>query len=92
MTQAGGQQCYNAQCPAGMVSVRQDFPMGLSMLPASVRGAKTSYFSTFGLIKVGFILRLCFCLLFLITLLILINLLLAVNTMHNSVCIVTHVY
>lgn len=50
-TKAGGQQCYNAQCPAGMVSVRQDFPMGLSMLPASVRGAKTSYFSTFGLIK-----------------------------------------
>ncbi|KAL0874157.1 hypothetical protein Bca101_023862 [Brassica carinata] len=48
---AGGQQCYNNQCDVGMISVRADVPMGTSMLPASVRGAKTSYFSSFGLIK-----------------------------------------
>lgn len=87
MRQAGGQQCYNHQCDVGMISVREDYPMGMSMLPASERGAKTSYFSSFGLIKVGFILRLCFCVF--ITLFILINFLLAVNTIHNSVSIVT---
>ncbi|CAN6916238.1 unnamed protein product, partial [Brassica oleracea] len=50
-TKAGGQQCYNHQCDVGMISVREDYPMGMSMLPASERGAKTSYFSSFGLIK-----------------------------------------
>ncbi|KAF2543617.1 hypothetical protein F2Q68_00030646, partial [Brassica cretica] len=48
---AGGQQCYNHQCDVGMISVREDYPIGMSMLPASERGAKTSYFSSFGLIK-----------------------------------------
>ncbi|KAF8080012.1 hypothetical protein N665_0982s0014 [Sinapis alba] len=50
-TKAGGQQCYNNQCDVGMISVRADFPLGMLMLPASVRGAKRSHFGTFGLIK-----------------------------------------
>lgn len=60
--------------------------MGLLMLLVFECGVKISYFSLFGLIKVGFIFRLCFC--FFIILFIFINLLLVVNMIYNLVCIV----
>ncbi|KAG2248025.1 hypothetical protein Bca52824_087653 [Brassica carinata] len=46
-TKAGGQQCYNHQCDVGMISVREDYPMGMSMLPASER-ANGNWWFEFG--------------------------------------------
>ncbi|CAH2079099.1 unnamed protein product [Thlaspi arvense] len=50
-TKAGAKSCYNSQCDVGMISVRQDFPMGTELKPVSIRGAKQSRYETFGLIK-----------------------------------------
>ncbi|CAH2079100.1 unnamed protein product, partial [Thlaspi arvense] len=50
-TKAGAKSCYNSLCDVGMISVRQDIPLGLVLEPISHRGAKRSYYATFGLIK-----------------------------------------
>ncbi|EOA34126.1 hypothetical protein CARUB_v10021627mg [Capsella rubella] len=48
---AGGQSCYNSNCNAGMILVRQDLPLGVPLVPVSIRSDKTSHYATFGLIK-----------------------------------------
>ncbi|XP_010496118.1 PREDICTED: uncharacterized protein LOC104773238 [Camelina sativa] len=50
-TYAGGKSCYNSNCNVGMLLVRQDFPLGTALKPVSIRGAKTSHYGIFGLIK-----------------------------------------
>jgi len=52
MEQSGGKSCYNNDCDVGMILVRQDFHLGMALLPVSVRGAKTTHYAIFGLIKV----------------------------------------
>ncbi|KAG7596514.1 Neprosin [Arabidopsis suecica] len=50
-TNSGGKSCYNNDCDVGMILVRQDFHLGMALLPVSVRGAKTTHYAIFGLIK-----------------------------------------
>jgi len=52
MEQSGEKSCYNSYCDVGMILVRQDIPLGMALSPVSVRGARTTHYGVFGLIKV----------------------------------------
>ncbi|CAA7045373.1 unnamed protein product [Microthlaspi erraticum] len=49
-TKAGEKSCFNNHCDVGMISVRQDLPLGMALSPVSIR-AMEAYSTTFGLIK-----------------------------------------
>ncbi|AEE83545.1 NEP-interacting protein, putative (DUF239) [Arabidopsis thaliana] len=50
-TKSGEKSCYNSYCDVGMILVRQDIPLGMALSPVSVRGARTTHYGVFGLIK-----------------------------------------
>ncbi|XP_020875103.1 uncharacterized protein LOC110226779 [Arabidopsis lyrata subsp. lyrata] len=49
-TSSGGRSCYNNNCDSGIIVIRHDFPLGMA-LPPSIRGAKTSNYGKFSIVK-----------------------------------------
>ncbi|XP_020875023.1 uncharacterized protein LOC9304597 isoform X2 [Arabidopsis lyrata subsp. lyrata] len=48
---AGKNECYNSMCPAGIILVRSDIPLGVLRGPPGVRGSKQVSYDTYGLLK-----------------------------------------
>jgi len=52
MEQSNGNSCYNTNCNVGIVLIRHDIALGMSLVPVSTRGDWPKYYTKIGLVKV----------------------------------------
>ncbi|CAA0395295.1 unnamed protein product [Arabidopsis thaliana] len=50
-TDSNGNSCYNTNCNVGIVLIRHDIALGMSLVPVSTRGDWPKYYTKIGLVK-----------------------------------------